>query len=141
MYIKVDFIDAEDNLIKSEYIVNDKQEQDYTFILDEKPSKIIFDTTRALVEIIENNLIGIDEYADNVIKIFPNPLQKSEINIVSDLDIDSIIIIDLYGNIILDNLQISKHFNNKYTLLLPNIEAGTYFIIINNKNIYKLIII
>ena len=141
MYIKVDFIDAEDNLIKSEYIVNDKQEQDYTFILDEKPSKIIFDTTRALVEIIENNLIGIDEYADNVIKIFPNPLQKSEINIASDLDIDSIIIIDLYGNIILDNLQISKHFNNKYTLLLPNIEAGTYFLIINNKNIYKLIII
>jgi hypothetical protein len=141
MYIKVDFFDADDNFIKSEYIANDKQNQDYTFILDKEPKRILFDTTRALVEIIENNLTGIHNYTDNIIKIFPNPSFNNEINIVSDSDISSIVITDLRGNVILNDLQITEHFNNNYTLLLPNIETGTYFLIINSKNIYKLIVI
>ena len=140
MYIKVDFFDADNNFIKSEYIVNDKQEQDYTFTLNKKPSKVVFDTTRALVEIIENNFVSIADYNDNVIKVFPNPSFKNEINIVSDSDINSIVITDLRGNIILDSLQITANFSNTYTLLLPNIETGTYFITINSKNIYKLVV-
>ncbi|MCL2038888.1 MAG: hypothetical protein FWG85_00485 [Bacteroidetes bacterium] len=140
MYIKVDFFDSDDNFIKSEYIVNDKQEQDYTFILDKEPTKIIFDTTRSLLEIIENNLTSIENYTDNVIKIFPNPSNNNEINIASDLGISTIIITDLRGNTILSDLQPLNYFSNNYTFLLPNIETGTYFIIINSKNIYKLIV-
>jgi hypothetical protein len=141
MYIKIDFLDIDDNLIKSEYIVNDKQEQNYDFVLTKEPKKVVFDTSWALIEIIENNITNIFDYSDNVINIFPNPtFLNNEITIISDVNIESIVITDLQGNIISNNLQIKEHLDNKYSLLLPQITTGTYFILLNENNIYKLIV-
>ena len=141
MYIKINFLDDNNNLIKSEYIINDKQEQEYEFILDSEPKKIIFDTSWALIEIIENNITSIFDNSSNIINIFPNPtFSNNEITIISDNYIESVIVTDLQGNMVLNDLQIKGHSDNKYSLLLPKITTGTYFILINENNIYKLII-
>jgi hypothetical protein len=100
----------------------------------------MLDTTFALFEIVENNIISSISYNDNIINIFPNPTSINEIEIISDICIENIDIIDLYGNIIISNMQIDNHIDNIYFLTLPNIESGTYFIRINKNSIYKLII-
>jgi hypothetical protein len=141
MYIKVDFLDTDNNLIKSKYIINDSQEQNYNFILEKEPKKIILDTTMSLLEIMENNITSIFDYADNVINIFPNPtFSNNEITIISNECLESIVVTDLQGNIIANNLQISTYTDNKYSLILPKLSSGAYFILVNKNNIYKLIV-
>jgi aminopeptidase N len=143
MYLKIDFFDINNNLIHCEYIVNTENTQDYTFKLERMPGKIVLDSTKSLIEIIENNITNIKaDNNTNVITIFPNPaIPNTEITIISDINnVDNIVIVDSYGNIIKNNLQIIEHNANKYIISIPAISSGTYFILFNGNNMYKLIV-
>ena len=139
-YLKIDFLDEENNLIASKYVNGSYRFFSQSFVLDKEPSKIVFDTTFALLEVVENTLTNIIDDNYNDVNIFPNPtFSDNEITITSNIIIKSIVITDLQGNIISNNyMQLEE---NKYSLLIPKLETGTYFIAINENNIYKLIIV
>jgi hypothetical protein len=89
-----------------------------------------------LVKLTNPDIIiaSLDEFAKNPLKVFPNPTQgKISISLNASMDVDQIMIYDLMGKCVYTKNVSALNAASSYTIELPELSPGTYFLSIEGK--------